>query len=91
MRTEFQKKPEFSVVQLAGAGPHQVDQVEVVLQVRQDLDLAKQGRQLRSIEGVVDRLDRDLRDGARIKEALGLADVDAAKVSAAQQLADLKL
>ena len=78
-------------MKFAGARAHQVDQVQVVLQVGKDLDLAQQGRELRSIERVVDRLHRDLRDGARIKEALGLADVDAAEVAAAQQLPDLKL
>ena len=91
MAAEFKKKPKLSVVKLTRARPHQVDQVEVVLQVGKDLDLAQQGRQLRSIEGIVDRLHGDLGDGARIIKSFGLADIHAAKVAAAQQLTDLKL
>ena len=84
--TELEKKPKFSVVQLAGARAHQVDQVEVVLQVCQDLHLAEERRQLRPVERVVDRLDGHLRHGTRIEKALGVADVHAAEVAAAQQL-----
>ena len=88
--TEFQQKPKLSVVQFAGARSHQVDQVEVVLQVCQDLHLAEERRQLRPVERVVDGLDGDLRHGAGIEKAFSLADVHAAEVATAQQLADLE-
>ncbi len=88
--TKLQQKPKLSVVQFAGARSHQVDQVEVVLQVCQDLHLAEERRQLRPVERVVDGLDGDLRHRAGIEKALSLADVHAAEVAAAQQLSDFE-
>ncbi len=84
MAAELQEKPELSVVELASARAHQVDQVEMVLQVCKDLDLAEERRELRPIEGIVDSFDGHLCHGPRVEEALGFTNVHAAKISAAQ-------
>ena len=90
MATKLQKKPELSVVELACARAHQVDQIEMVLQVCQDLDLAEERRELWAIEGIVDSLDGHLRHGPRVEETFGFTHVHAAKISAPQELANLE-
>ena len=88
MSTELKEQPEFSIVKLTGTRAHQVDQVQVMLQVGKNLHLTEQGCELRSVQGIVDSFHSNLGERTRVKEALGFTDIHAAKVATAQQLPD---